>query len=180
MKTALRSLVLPALAVAFAVPRDLSVHDDGYVSDIGEYVRSLDHAYGHAGAGEGKDFSQFDGICISYREAGVKHIHYAYQSFADPVRDIFVRAHEEMHVLKRLGHSAVLNARFRSLGIDPVVLKAADEEFIAHLAAISACVVKDFDHELARLPEGIKRIPAFAAARLLLLLARRCPATTSS
>ncbi len=169
------SVHLRALEIDVEVADDRVYHDDGYVDSIYDYLEKLHSKYDSREEflASGKDYRRCLGVCQSFKreQDGKKHIHVAYLTSGREVDDIFIRAHEETHALKRMGKSSALNPFLKREGLSTKIIKDSNEEVVASIGGLLAC--KSRSLECDSIEEGIKKNDHYKRAVELTTTSRR-------
>ena len=168
----MRTVRLRALGLSVIIQDEHFYSDDGHVGNMGAYLARLHQRYGATPLGP-DDFMlarRTLGVCRWFMRGGIdrptKHVHIAtvrQRSLAD---DLFIRGHEETHALKRFGRSSALNALVRQFGADPSILKRHDEEVLASIGGLLACLRRGVS--LEQLSASLRDSPSTIRARMLL------------
>ncbi len=96
----MKTITLDALGLDVQVPDNIDYSYGGEIPDINQYVLNL---LGH------KENRRYDGLCLTlYRDDCEKSMHIFVRQGLKPYSKLFLKGHEETHVLERVGRIEVL------------------------------------------------------------------------
>lgn len=116
------------------------LHDHGFIDDLSSFYDKLDEFYDFK-AERNKNYESNIGACSTYMTGLNVNIHFGIKNLGDKVLNLFIKGHEETHVLENMCALKYLSAHFKKqkgLFIPVHIFPESSSELVANIGGFFA------------------------------------------